>query len=128
MSAFLFSILMSVMIHDCRHHFGNSFPDQLWELLYTDDTLLVGRDPAMIQRYMQIMANEGRKYGLRVNNAKLEILQIGCNTPIYDGEGKAIQIKESIKYLGAMLHRIGRIDSEISSKIGVVQQEFRALI
>ena len=76
---------------------------------------------------MQVIATEGAKYGLYLNNSKLEMMQIHCNAPIYDGEGKAIKIKESIKYLGAILHRTGRVDSEISSKLGMAKQEFRAL-
>ena len=61
LSPFLFSILMTIMIHDCRQHF-DSFSDGLQELLDTDDTLLVGQHPGLVQRYMQIISDEGRKY------------------------------------------------------------------
>ena len=114
-------------MHDCRRHF-DSFPNTLRELLYADDTLLIGQDASMIQRYMQIVAREGRKYGLRLNNSKLELLHINCDTPVYDEEGKVIKSKDSIKYLGAMLHKTGRIDSEIGINIGIAKQDFRTLI
>ena len=54
---------MMVMMYDCRTHF-DSFLDDLQEALYADDTLLVGNDPKNIQRYMNVIAEEGKRYGL----------------------------------------------------------------
>ena len=70
-------------MHDCRPHFGDSFPDHVWELLYADDTLLVGQDPAMIQRYMQIVAEEGLKpeevlIGTESNELGDNFFNLGC--------------------------------------------------
>ena len=48
--------------------------------------------------------------------------------PVYDADGNPIKSKESLKYLGAALHKTGRIDSEIGAKIGVAKSEFRALV
>ena len=64
---------MMVMMHDCRTHF-DSFPEDLEEALYADDTLLIGKDPKLIQRYMNMIAEEGKRYGLYLNLSKLEMI------------------------------------------------------
>ena len=62
---------------------------------------------------MQIVATEGAKYGLRLNNNE---------------DGAPIKSKASLKYLGALLQKTGRIDSEIGAKIGTAKSEFRSLV
>ena len=74
---------MTVLMHDCRAKLGD-IPMELEELLYADDTLLIGREPAELQRYMDCIATEGRRYGLQLNNSKLEMLQIHSNETIMD--------------------------------------------
>ena len=44
-----------------------------------------------------------------------------------DTDGQPIKKKESIKYLGALLHATGQISSEIDCKIGIANQEFNNL-
>ena len=56
------------------------------------------------------------------------MLQIHCDTTICDANGTPIKKKESLKYLGAVLHKTGRIDRELSSKIGTAKAEFRGLV
>ena len=63
LSPFLFSILMTILMHDARAHYAE-FPHDLSELLYADDTLFVGRNPDRIQQYMEKIASVGAKYGL----------------------------------------------------------------
>ena len=86
------------MMHDCRGHF-DSFPDGLEESLYADDTLLIGKDPKLIQRYMNVIAEEGKRYGLHLNMSKLEMIQINCDVRICDPDGQPIKKKDSMKYL-----------------------------
>ena len=99
-----------------------------YDLLYADDTLLVGNDAKLVRRYMQLIATEARKYGLILNNSKLEMMQINSNASVYDMDGHCIKDKQSLKYLGVTLHKIGRADSEISSKIGIAKADFRGLV
>ena len=121
----VFCILMTVMMHDCKTHIPDA--GDMLALLYADDTLLVGSDPSMLQHCMHIIANQGRKYGLKLNNSKLELMQIHGDATIRDSDGNAIKKKESIKYLGALLHKSGQITAEIGCKIGIAKQEFRIL-
>ena len=100
---------------------------ELQELLYANDILVIGRDATQLQRYMECIATEARRYGLQLNNTKLEMMQIHSNTTLMDPDGNAIKCKASLKYLGALLQSTGRIDPEIGSKLGTARQEFRAL-
>ena len=56
------------------------------------------------------------------------MLQIHCDITICDANGTPIKKKDSLKYLGAVLHKTGRIDPELSSKIGIAKAEFRGLV
>ena len=89
---------MTVMMHDCQKQFG-IIPETLQELIYADDILLIGNDAKLLERYMRIVAREGRKYGLLLNNAKLEVMQINTEASILDEHDKPIKSKDSIKYL-----------------------------
>ena len=102
-------------------------PDTMLELLYADDTLLLGNNTELVQQYMQRIAIEARKYGLILNNSKLEMMQINTDGSLYDMEEKPIKEEESLKYLGEVLYKTGRVDSEISSKIGIAKADFRDL-
>ena len=56
------------------------------------------------------------------------MLQIHSNAILLDPDGNPVKCKESLKYLGAVLHNTGRVDSEIACKIGTAKQEFRTLM
>ena len=58
---------------------------------------------------------------------KLELMQINCDFLIYEADGLPIKKKISLKYLGALFQKSGRIDSEIGAKIGTVKSEFWSL-
>ena len=65
LSPFLFSILMTVILHDCRRNLPET--SEVKELLYADDTLLMGAKVEEVQQYMDTIAVEGKKYGLLLN-------------------------------------------------------------
>ena len=50
---------------------------------------------------------------------------MNSDSKIEDSNGKAIVKKDSIKYLGALLHRNGRIDAELNCKIGIGKGGFQ---
>ena len=55
-------------------------------------------------------------------------MNVNCDVePVHNPQGDAINVKESIQYLGAQLGADGRIDSEIAQKLGAAAQEFKAL-
>ena len=53
------------------------------------------------------------------------MIQIHCDAKLRNADDDPIKSKDSLKYLDAILHRMGRIDSEIANKIGNAKSEFR---
>ena len=80
MSPFLFSILMTVVLHDARSamvDLGFSFNDaEVTETLYADDTLLIHSSAAFLETYMKCIEQCGREYGLKLNFEKVEALPV----------------------------------------------------
>ena len=126
MSPFLFNILMTVLLHGCRDQLpvvGNILQD----LLDADDTLLVGTDAGLLQQFMEIIASEGKKYGLALNDEKLVLLRIKSDQDIFDSGGNTIPVKNQMQYLGAMLSDSGGHDVELNRRLAIAAQEFRSL-
>ena len=72
LSPYLFSILMTVLVHDARRKLteedGIELPaGSVSELLYADDTVLAGRDGQVVQKYMEAIIAHGAEYGLELN-------------------------------------------------------------
>ena len=47
---------------------------------------------------MQLVAEEGRKYGLMLNNSKLEMMQINSTASIFDEHGNKIKCKDCLSF------------------------------
>ena len=80
LSPFLFSILMTVLLHDARAKMvekGYHFDEQgAYEAFYADDTLLIHSSAGLLQEYMYQIEQCGQHYGLCLNFPKVEILAI----------------------------------------------------
>ena len=133
LSPYLFVMVMTVLLRDARELLKEEYgieldSDELNELVCADDTLLMGTQPEYIQKYMQYIAAMGYEYGLSLNLKKVEQLNVNCTgNQIIDEAGDAITIKSSLKYLGAVLHSSGLVDSEIAQKIGEASANFKVL-
>lgn len=132
LSPFLFSILMTVLVHDAKRELAQKRPDHtsMWkldEILYADDTLLVGSDVETLQIYMDCICRRGHTYGLSFNASKLESLFMNCDGELFNERGDSIPHKDNLKYLGALLCADGRSASEISRRIGAAKSEFELL-
>ena len=73
LSPFLFTIVMTVLLHDAKEDFENmqgpvdeTFVVQ--DLVYADDTLLIGVDGDRVEGYMDSIVLVGAEYGLQLNN------------------------------------------------------------
>ena len=133
LSPFLFVMVMTVLLHDANdllrdmHHIDLSEMG-CSDLVYADDTLLVGVNANYLQKYMECIAQIGSEYGLKLNWSKVEQMNVNCqNMPIYAPTGEEIGVKSHMKYLGAQLAADGRIESEIAQKLGIASREFKCL-
>ena len=76
---------------------------------------------------MDLVVQLGNEYGLSINWKKVEIMPIRGNIEITDSSGKVRETKESLSYLGATIHNSGKIDSELSRRLGLATQDFKSL-
>ena len=124
---------MTVLLHDANILLKQDFPVSpnsvcCDELVYADDTLLIGKDSIYLQTYMHHIAQVGKTYGLSFNWKKVEQMNINCaDMNIYSSDNEIIQVKECLKYLCAQLHADGHLETEIAQKLGIASQEFRNL-
>ncbi len=133
LSPFLFIILMSVLMTDARrllqerNDINLSADLPLHELLYADDTLLIDTYGPHLQEFMDIVAELGREYGLKLNWSKVECLPIQCEAVLKDPDGKRLKEKDCITYLGALISNNGTIDSELARRLGMASTELKKL-
>ena len=134
LSPFLFSILMTILMHDATAKMQQDFNIQLppslvcHAILYADDTLLLGINEEHLQKFMDCIAQLGSSYGLSLNWSKVESMPIQCECQIVDPSGNKIASKSVLKYLGANISADGQVDSEIAQKLGLAECDFKSLV
>ena len=133
LSPLLFVIVMTVLMNDAKHRLscelGVSMTESLVtnDLLYADDTLLIDVSGSAVQQYMACVSEAGREYGLSFNWSKLELLRVRGAGVVRKPDGTAISPSEAMVYLGSQLSACGRIDSELSRRLGCASADFRTL-
>ena len=76
---------------------------------------------------MESVEELGRHYGLKLNWKKVEAMSARCQGCLTNADGAPIPDKESLVYLGALISKDGRMDSEVSRRLGVASEELRRL-
>ena len=101
--------------------------DRLYDLLYADDTLLIGIDAADVEELACAIENVGGKYGLKLHWGKTQALSVCTKDCIKSSKGTSIEETGSLGYLGGVISGDGRYDSELSRKIGAAAGDFKQL-
>ena len=96
-------------------------------MLYADDTLLIHWSAKYLGEYMQSIAACGKAYGLSLHFEKLEALPVRSTAKLSNTDGATIKMKESLKYLGSLLHQDGHMTSELQQKIATAREDFKQL-
>ena len=97
------------------------------ELMYADDTLLVGSDAQTVEKQLACIVELGEAYGLEMNWQKVELMTANGDVDICRPTGENIKKKASIIYLGASFSADGGIDAELGRRLGLADAEFRKL-
>eukprot|EP00973_Karenia_brevis_P066232 9205418-Karenia_brevis.AAC.1 len=88
------------------------------DILYADDTILLGSNTEQMQQYLNNVVSYGKMYGLQINWSKTKLLSIRTNGVIFDDTGNQLPISEQAIYLGALIRADGSSSKEISRRIG----------
>jgi hypothetical protein len=126
-------MLMSVLMLDAKPKLTPEDQELLnrgvlAELLYADDTLLMGVNANSVERFMKAVSEAGGAYGLTLHWGKLQLLQVRCRDAVCRPDGGNIETKDSITYLGTTVSEDGRIGRELARRLGLANSDFRAMM
>jgi len=128
----LFIIVMTVLMGDAVAMLSptgaQAFKDgSLFDVLYADATILLGSSPALVQEFAKAAQQAGAGYGLSLNWGKTQAVSVGAPGCLQNPDGSQFDDLALLEYLGGLISRDGRADSEISRKIGRAYADFRSL-
>ena len=132
LSPFLFGIVMTILMDSARkllspaarHAVG---AHQLFDILYADDTMLLGTQTAHVEELAAAIETVGAEFGMTLHWGKTQAMSICSDMSLRGPDGSVINDKGSLIYLGGLLTADGRADSEVSRRIGAAAGEFRRL-
>jgi len=133
LSPLLCIIAMSVLLHDAVGLLGPSAArlyatGDLADLVYADDTLIIGVDRLHIEEYLQAVYVAGQRYGMELHFGKFQLISsLSFPHPVTTPEGMTIEPKFAMDYLGSSIHGDGCADHEISRRIAMARADFDAL-
>ena len=113
LSPYLFVTRMTALIMDAHAEAG----EQRWseasetlgdtELLYADDTPLIGSNKKSIEILLHAVENQSSRYNMNLNKAKCETLAINFKGKLRFKSGETIKNVKAATYLGATLNATG---------------------
>lgn len=132
LSPFLFVMVMTVIMHDAVDKLGAAASDAyrahtLFDVLYADDTLILGCSPANVANFAEMVEEIGATYGMALHWDKTQAMSVCSDSRIVKSNGTEIPPATSLKYLGATVDAHGRLDSEVSRKLGLAKSDFLSL-
>ena len=77
--------------------------NNLWELLYADDTVLIGTRARELNMLIRTIENESAKYNLRLNYDKCNYIGMYGKADIKFKDGTKMQEVQEVTYLGGKL-------------------------
>ena len=116
---------MTVLFHDI--HFDPDLERELQEdkiigvvlheILYADDTIIYSRNSETLTKLLHKIQIEGRKYGLRLNENKCDLIQMNTEAPVFFLNGTEVKTTTEAKYLGCMMQKSGKPETEMKKRM-----------
>ena len=131
LSPYLFIIMMSIILQDAREIRGSIVEKPYIvspDIVYADDTMLLGSSASDVQKHLDAVVSVGRSYGLELNLGKTLLLRINGKSQIYGSDGNALKVCEEAVYLGGMISCDGRSSAEITRRLGEARSTFLNLV
>ncbi|GFO22537.1 endonuclease-reverse transcriptase [Plakobranchus ocellatus] len=129
----LFSLNSEIIMRNLENHAGIKVGGQnINNLRYADDTVLIAENKEDLQKLLNIVEEESKKKGLELNSKKTEVMVISrkqespkCDN-IFIIEVKLKQTKK-IKYLGTIISNNGKTNREISARTFLAKINFQKM-
>ena len=100
---------------------------QLFDVLYADDTLIAGDNPAFVEEFAAAVGAAGAEFGMSLHWGKTQALFVASDEVLHGPDGQIINDTGSLVYLGGLICADGRSDSEVSRRLGMATGEYRSL-
>jgi hypothetical protein len=124
--------LMTVLMHDAvgslsapaRRAYQSG---DLADVVYADDTLLLGASDEHLGEFMRAVADAGKRYGMELHWGKFQLIQVQCQATVLRPDGNQIEAKAGMEYLGTVLTHDGLPGHELGRRIGMAKTDFLVL-
>ncbi|XP_071697222.1 G-type lectin S-receptor-like serine/threonine-protein kinase At4g27290 [Rutidosis leptorrhynchoides] len=124
LSPFLFALILDELSRGIQENIP-------WSLIFADDIVLVADSKDELNRRLEQWREALEQSGLRISRQKTEYLRcdfnsveneqnVGVNISIGD---QILHPQDSFRYLGSVLHKLGRIDEDVTHRIKVYNDE-----
>eukprot|EP00959_Pyramimonas_sp_CCMP1952_P192342 4021919-Pyramimonas_sp.AAC.1 len=97
------------------------------DLLYADDTMLISSDSGKLQTFLDIVIDEGRRYGLDLNWDKTVCMRLHNSGIISSPTGAPLKTVEQAVYLGGLLNVHCVAQPEVTRRVGEAKATFKSL-
>lgn len=103
--------------------------DDVYELQYADDCVLVSHSPEDLQEALNVMYSIYNALGLIINTDKTEILYqwtgvVPFRVPVLEVAGAQLEISSQFNYLGSVLSDNCSIDEEVDRRLSKASSSF----
>ncbi|GFO11985.1 RNA-directed DNA polymerase from mobile element jockey [Plakobranchus ocellatus] len=128
----LFSLYSEIIMRNLENHPGIKVGGQnINNLRYADDTVLIAENKEDLQKLLNIVEEESRKQRLELNSKKTEVMVISRKqeSPKCDIFINKVKLKqtEKFKYLGTIISNDGKTNREISARTAQAKINFQKM-
>lgn len=95
--------------------------------MFADDSALVAKTPEALHEVLNIFNEEAKKFGLKVNETKTEVMFVNCSSTVITMNDKTIKETNNFKYLGRNIQNNYQIKNEVNHRINCASQSFQKL-
>ena len=134
LSPYLFILVQTVLLHDVDSRLRREAaivqePAYIVcsDILYADDTLLVSSRTDKLQRHLDTVLDEGKKYSLELNWDNTYAMNVHCEGAIHDPSGAPIKVVTQTVYLGGLISCTSAARPEVTRRLGEAMGGFKAL-
>ena len=137
LSPYLFILVQTVLLSDVDNILASRGHGRLWpeepphivcsDILYADDTILLSSVASKLQMHLDILVEEGAKYGLELNWDKTVLLNINTEAELARPSGDKVTRVDRAVYLGSVLTASASAVPELSRRLGEASGCFKSL-
>lgn len=123
LSLYLSILLMTVVFTDIHRRIDNKISPYIgdcfnyWELLYADDTMIMGNRARQINMDLREAEIESERYNLRLNKGKCFYIGMNGSANIHFKDGTKIANSKEVTYLGGQITENSDRNAEITSRM-----------